>query len=128
MDTENLTFLLRGGHYNMEQRRERGIWPHEPLRFGDLVRHLAKVLGQERWFPFEQKPRAGGEAVYEGVLVERQARRRYICHCQRANPLAPCEVAEKAEKVFDTAEDAARFYLQWNLLLPGDLDGWEVVE
>ena len=127
MDAESLTFLLRGGHYNMEQRQERGIWPHPPLSFDDLVRHLADVLRREKWFPFEPEFHTEGELVYEGVVVERQAETHYVCHCQRAHVLAWNRVAEESKQVFDSAEDAARFYLRWNLHLPGDLDSWKVV-
>lgn len=112
----------------MEQRRARGIWPHSPLRFEDLVRHLAAILEHERWFPFEQQARASGEAAYEGVLVERKRHGRYVCHCERADPLVPSQVAERTERAFGSAEGAARFYLRWGLHLPGDLDGWKVVE
>ena len=128
MDAESLTFLLRGGHYNMEQRRERGIWPHPPLSFGNLVKHLVGILERERWFPFEPTARLEGEAVYEGVLVERQGVNRFACHCQRAHPLAPGMVADQSTKIFNKAEDAACFYLRWNLNLPGDLDSWKVLE
>ena len=128
MDSETLTFLLRGGHLNMEERKAKGIWPHPPLRFGDLVRHLAEVLAQEKWFPFEPAPHAEDELVYEGVLVEREEAHRFVCHLQRAHPLFPRQLAEQTTKVFTKPEDAAAFYLRWNLFLPGDLDSWKVVE
>ena len=127
MDDESLKYLLGGGHFNMEQRRERGIWPHPPLRFGECVRCLTDILERERWFPFEPKVRDQDDAVYEGVLVERTGDGSYICHCERSNPLVPNQVAERVEKAFGSAEDAARFYLRWGLQLPGDLDGWKVV-
>lgn len=128
MDAESLTFLLRGGHYNMEQRRERGIWPHASLQFEDVVQHLIAVLEHEEWFPFQPEPNAPGEAVYEGVLIERLDNGRFVCHCQHAQPLVPSRIAEKIDRVFKTAEQAARFYMHWYLHLPGDLDGWKVVE
>jgi len=36
-------------------------------------------------------------------------------------------LAEQTEKVFSSSQDAARYYLKWDLNLPGDLDGWTVV-
>jgi hypothetical protein len=35
---------------------------------------------------------------------------------------------QTATTVFSSAEEAARFDLKWDLNLPGDLDGWKVVE
>jgi hypothetical protein len=31
-------------------------------------------------------------------------------------------------RVFSSAKDAARYFLKWDLHLPGDLDGWKVIE
>ena len=98
--------------------RERRARSHEQHNKGFLTPFVS----------FEQQARASGEAVYEGVLVERQRHGRYVCHCERANPLVRSQVAERTEMAFSSAEDAARFYLRWGLHLPGDLDGWKVVE
>jgi hypothetical protein len=37
-------------------------------------------------------------------------------------------LAQTTERVFSNARDAARHFLKWDLLLPGDLDGWKVIE
>jgi hypothetical protein len=37
-------------------------------------------------------------------------------------------VADSVACGFSSAEDAARCYLQWDLHLPGDVDGWKVIE
>ncbi len=109
MDDDSLRYLLAGGHYDMEQRRRRGIWPHPHLQLDDCVRCLVGVFERERWFPFEPKARSQDDAVYEGVLVERQEHGRHVCHFQRAHPLAPSQIAEQGHQCFDNAEDAARF-------------------
>jgi hypothetical protein len=127
MDSETLTFLLRGEHLNMPERIERGLWPHPPLSFFDIVRHLAKVLESEKWFPREWKAAVAGESVCESGVIERQSPSRYIYRAQRHHPTNPCVLAEQTEKVFTSPEDAARFYLKWDLNLPGDLDGWKVI-
>jgi hypothetical protein len=127
MDSETLTFLLRGGHLSMPERIERGLWPHPPLRFSDVARHLASVLVSETWFPREWKPAVPGESVWEGGVIERQSQSRYVYRSQRHHPVVPNIVAGQSEKVFDSPEEVAIHYLKWDLNLPGDLDGWKVV-
>jgi hypothetical protein len=127
MDSETLTLLLRGKHLNMPERIKRGAWPHSALKFSDLVTHLAKVLESEKWFPREWKPAVPGESVWEGGVIEHQSSSRYVYRAQRHQPINPTVLAEQTEKVFSSAEDAARYYLKWDLNLPGDLDGWTVV-
>jgi len=127
MDSETLTFLLRRGHLNMPERIERGLWPHPPLRYSDVVRHLAQVLRSEKWFPREWNPAVPGEPICEKGVIERKARWLYIYHAQRHHPLNPRLLAEEAKKIFISPEAAARHYLKWDMNLPGDLDGWKVV-
>ena len=121
MDAETLTFLLRGGHVNMPERLERGIWPHPPLAFQHVVQHLAAVLTRSEWFPC-----APADAA-EGAWVERLAEGRFAVHRRRNHPIVPTMVAECSQRVFASATEAAADYLKWNLGLPGDLDGWRVV-
>jgi hypothetical protein len=127
MNSETLTILLRGEHLNMPERIKRGLWPHPPLRFSDLVVHLSRVLESEKWFPREWKPAVPGESVWEGGVIEHQSSSRYVYRTQRHQPINPAVLAEQTEEVFSSAEDAARYYLKWDLNLPGDLDGWKVV-
>lgn len=126
MDSETLTFLLRGGRISMPERIERGLWPHPPLKYSDVVRHLAHVLKSERWFPREWHPAVPGEAVWEGGVIERKARWLYIYRTQRHHPLDPTVFVEKSGKLFISPKAAARYYLKWDLNLPGYLDGWKV--
>ena len=35
---------------------------------------------------------------------------------------------EETKRAFGAADEAASFYLSWYLHLPGDLDGWTVIE
>lgn len=118
MDTDSLTTLLRGSHLNMEERYERGIWPHPPLKFTDLASHLAGILERETYFPEKLQ-----DESTEGVFIARQEDAKYICISQRSFP-----AFERSEKVFSSPEDAAEFYMRWGLHLPGDLDGWMVIE
>jgi len=127
MDSESLTYLLRGGHYDMPDRIARGIWPHPPLPFEALVEHLAVVIQKERWFPCEPKPRVAGEPVDEAGFIEHRAPDDFVYHERRGYAHDPCTVAESSRTHFDSARDVARHYLRWSLYLPGDLDSWKVV-
>jgi hypothetical protein len=128
MDEETLTILLRGGHINMPDRIASGQWPHKPLRFSEVLAHLARLLEQHRWFPHEWKPHREGEPVHEGGTIERQGLDRYVFRAARAHPIQPYILADSTEPAFSTAEDAARYFPRWELHLPGDLDGWKVTE
>jgi len=128
MDEETLTMLLRGEHINMPARIERGLWPHPPLRFADVLAHLARLLPQHRWFPREWQPHREGEPVHEGGTIERQKLDRYVYRAARAHPIHPCILAQTTEHVFSSAEAAAAHFLKWDLHLPGDLDGWKVIK
>jgi hypothetical protein len=128
MDEEMLTTLLRGEHISMQDRIARGLWPHTPLRFSHVLAHLTDLLTQHKWFPREWNPYREGEPVHEGGTIERQELDRYTYRAARAHPSQPRVLAENAERVFSSAEDAARYFLNWDLHLPGDLDGWKVIE
>ena len=127
MDPESLTYLLGGGHYNVPDRIERGIWPHPPLRFESLVQHLSQVISARDWFPYEPQPHQPGAAVDEFGVIEHVAPNRFVYHAQRGYALNPHSVAEASKTDFSSAEAAARHYLTWSLHLPGDLDSWRVI-
>jgi hypothetical protein len=61
-------------------------------------------------------------------VIERQGNDRYVYRAARAHPGDPYVLAESIERVFSSAGHAARYYLKWDLHLPGDLDGWKVIE
>ena len=113
---------------NMPERIARGIWPHPPLRFSEVLAQLTGLLNQHRWFPREWKLHREGEPVCEGGTVERQRPDRYMYRAARANPVQPHVLRESIERVFSSAEGAARYFLKWDMHLPGDLDGWKVIE
>jgi hypothetical protein len=127
MDSETLTFLLRGGHLTMSERIEKGIWPHPPLKYNDVLRHLTRLIEAENWFPHEWKPAVPGEPVNEHAVIENRSRFSYVYHSQRHHPTNPTLLAEQVAKTFFFSKKIARFYLKWELHLPGDLDGWKVI-
>jgi hypothetical protein len=65
--------------------------------------------------------------VHEGGTIERVGRIWYVYRAQRHHPLSPTTLVEKSQRVFFTAAAAARHYLRWDLNLPGNLDGYQVV-
>ena len=128
MDEETLTILLRGEHINMPERVARGLWPHPPLNYSEILAHLTRLLDQHRWFPHKWQPHREGEPVNEVGTIEHQGLERYVYRAARAHPIQPYLLADGTERIFSSAEDAARHFLKWDLRLPGDLDGWKVIE
>ena len=67
-----------------------------------------------------------GELVFEGTVIQKVSPSRFICHSRRPSVYDLYTVAEEAQKEFHRAQDAAAFYLKWELNLPGRLDSWIV--
>lgn len=126
MDDKHLIEILSGRHFSMAERFERGIWPHPPLRLGEVVRCLAGVLREREWFPYEFVPAGPGGAVADITSVERCADGTFVVHIQRSGP-TPATVGALGARPFTSAEGAAQFFLSAEFNLPGDLDGWKVV-
>lgn len=124
---EILTRLLKGEHFNVEDRKNLGLWPSETLRYADVAAHLARVLETSEWFPCAVPVSANGEPIREGIYIHREARDRFVCIAQRTRADNPTVLAEKAESVFGSPRAAVDYYLKWELNLPGRLDGWPVV-
>lgn len=127
MDERTLTELLSGKHFDMEERIERAAWPHPPLRYSDLVDHVASVLRREKHFPRPWAPHVNGAPVEEHIVLERRAPWQYVARVRRHHPTNPYSLAEETARRFWTARGAADFYLRWELHLPGSLDGWQVI-
>jgi len=120
MDTDTLTLLLKGGHLNMEERKEKGIWPHPPLKYSDILKNLIKIIECEEWFPCDLS------VGREGVVIQNK-KGKFICHSLAYSAYGSPMVSKKSKKIFRSSKEAARFYLEWDLHLPGDLDGWKVI-
>jgi len=120
MDLETLTFLLGGGHLNVPERQARGIWPHPPLKFWDLVDHIVSALESKGYFP---RPWTDDSVV--GV-IERRSPNHYIF---RSIGEIGVGREEYCEQSYVTAKAAVRDYLRINFGLPqsGNLDSWKVV-
>lgn len=126
MPPEILTFLLRGGHMNVEERKANGLWPNETLRYSEVLDHLTSVIQNEEWFPRMLPEHKPGDLAYEGTVIQNVSPFRFICHSRRPSVYDLRAIAEDSHTEFATARDAAAFYLQWELNLPGTLDSWVV--
>jgi hypothetical protein len=146
-----LTALLRGEHMDAERREALGLRTDETLRYADVVAHLAGVVSRSEWFPRPWEEHVAGQFVDENIVVQNlragdrdggngggrreggTGRRRwpgsprFICHARRHAPTDPTALVEETHRPFWRARSAARFYLRFQLGLPGDLDGWKVV-
>ncbi|HEX4337029.1 MAG TPA: hypothetical protein VH062_14020 [Polyangiaceae bacterium] len=127
MHPDRLTDLLAGRHFNMPDRIDFGMWPHPPLTMPDIVQHLSRVVADQTWFPKPFRPAEPGEPVPDLVVIERRSAEEFIVHLQASGPTG-FTVAGALSRTFRSAEDAATFYLRTGMRLPGDLDGWKVVE
>ena len=121
-----LTFLLRGGHLNVEERKAKGLWPNEHLRYSEVLDHLVRIIQSEEWFPRKMPDHKPGDLVYEGTVIQNVSPFRFICHSRRPSVYDLRALAEESQNEFSKAKDAAEFYLEWELQLPGRLDSWIV--
>ncbi|MEI8379595.1 MAG: hypothetical protein WCJ09_05675 [Planctomycetota bacterium] len=126
MPPDILTFLLRGGHLNVEERKEQGLWPNERLLYAEVLDHLVRLIQTEEWFPERMPEVKHGEPVYEGTVIQRVSPSLFVCHSRRHSPCSPYVLAAQSKKEFCEPRDAAEFYLKWESHLPGKLDSWVV--
>jgi hypothetical protein len=128
MQPDVLTFLLKGGHLNVEERKKLGLWPTETLKYNDILEHLTSVLEKVDLFPdFSQENKNNNFNVREGIIIQRKSSDKFVCYSQRSSVSDSNIIAEKTETEFSTAKEAASFYLKWELHLPGRLDSWPVI-
>jgi hypothetical protein len=128
MDSEIIIYLLKGGHINIQEREERGIWPHPPLLFTDLLDELVKYLETHKWFPQEWVERKNGELIDDVEVIEKIDAGKFIYRSRAANPHDITTIAAKTEEIFDSVTEVAEYYLKNALHLPGRLDKWKVVD
>jgi hypothetical protein len=128
MDSETIIYLLKGGRLNMEERKERGIWPHPPLLLQNIVDELFNYLQTHKWFPHEWVERKNGELIDDVAVIEKVNDKKVIYRARAASPYDLTIVTAKTEKTFKSVRVAAEYYLRNVLNLPGDLDSWKVVE
>jgi len=115
--------LLSGEHLYPDERRRLGISKDTVLYYEELIETMADELRVTGCFP------SGVEKVTletrEGIYIIK-TERGYECRVKRYSPSNSSVVVEGKEITFAEPKDAARFYLKWELNLPGRLDGIEV--
>lgn len=126
--SEVLTYLLKGGHMSVEERKNIGLWPSETLRFDDLVEHLVRILEKDEWFPGNFQEQNTGDPMREGIYIQRIGPEKFTCYAIRLDVHDTKSTAERTETEFTSAREAVCYYLKWELHLPGRLDGWLVNE
>lgn len=126
MDAESLTQILSGHHFNMIERRDRGIWPHPPIPLQEIVQHLVALLETREWFPPPLVPAQPDGPVADCTAIVCRTDGTFAVHVQRSGS-HPYILAGQGVRIFDRAEDAAAAFLKAEFRLPGDLDGWKVV-
>ncbi|MBU1043182.1 MAG: hypothetical protein KJ915_02140 [Candidatus Omnitrophica bacterium] len=128
MESKTKIFLLKGGHLNMEERIDQGIWPHPPLTITELRNEIIEYLKTYKWFPHEWISKKNGEPIDDATVIEKIDKNKYIYRSRAASPYDLNKITMQTEKIFNSAEKAIEYYLREVLYLPGDLDGWKVVE
>ena len=128
MDRANLFFLLKEGHIDMPTRIKRGLWPHPALHLKECIEALSEYLEINKYFPAPWVEKKEGELIGDSVAIERVEKNKFIYHYCFSDPINLHRISEKGEKIFQSSRDAAEYYLRNILHLPGDLDGWKVVE
>lgn len=120
MPPETLTFLLRGGHLNVEERKAKGLWPNERLRYSEVLDHLAVVIEHEEWFP---RMMQADDLFLDAITVQRVGPNHLVCHGSK--PLR--DFGEQPIYEYRSARKAAAFYLKYELgIPPATLDSWTV--
>jgi hypothetical protein len=114
--------LLAGEHLFPQEREQFGITSTTQICLDDLERFLANEINHANRFPPETK-QDSLSPLYEGIKVTKVSEDKFVCTTRRALANNPSEIAEQAETVFNNAKDAAKFFLKWELYLPGRLDG-----
>ena len=112
----------------MEQRKEKGIWPHPPLLINDLINELVNYFQTHKWFPHEWVERKDGELIDDVAVLEKVNDKKVIYRSRAASPYDLTIITEKTEKKFKSIRKASEYYLRNVLYLPGTLDSWKVIE
>jgi hypothetical protein len=128
MDSGTIIFLLKGGHLNMVERKEKGTWPHPPLVLEELIDELTKYLQTTKWFPHKWVERKNGELIDDVAVIEKVTDTKVIYRARAASPSNLTIITAQTEKTFGSVRDAAEYYIKNVLNLPGDLDSWQVIE
>jgi hypothetical protein len=62
------------------------------------------------------------------MIIEKVNENKFICKYRYSDPVNLLKISEVGEKTFKCGYEAVKYYLQHELHLPGDLDGWMVID
>jgi hypothetical protein len=113
---------------NMPDRISLGLWPHPPIHFNECVNLIVTYLDENERFPRTWEAAEQGKVVHEGGTIQKISPQQFLYRSQASHPLDPTILRATTEAEFESPESAAIHYLKCDLRLPGDLDGWKVVE
>jgi len=128
MDKDNLLFLLKGGHIDMPMRVAKKLWPHPPLLLSECIGVILDFLKSNKFFPVPWTEKKNGELIGDLMVIEKIDANNFLCKYRYSDPVNLLKISETGEKAFKSGHDAVKYYLQHELYLPGDLDGWQVVD
>lgn len=128
MDKDTLLFLLKGGHIDMPTRISERIWLHPPISLSECINLVLDFLKLNKYFPIPWVERKDGELIGDSMIIEKVNENKFICKYRYSNPVNLLRISEAGEKVFNSGYEAVKYYLQHELHLPGDLDGWKVID
>lgn len=128
MDYATMIFLLKGGHIDMPSRIKKKIWPHPPLRLKECIKAVTAYLETNKYFPAPWVEKKDGELIGDSVTIERKEKNQFIYRYCYSDPINLFKISESGKKIFKTSQEATEYYLRNVLYLPGDLDGWQVIE
>lgn len=128
MDKDTLLFLLKGGHIDMPTRVARKLWPHPPLLLSECIDVILDFLKSNKFFPVPWTEKKNGELIGDLMVIEKIDANNFLCKYRYSDPVNLLKISETGEKAFKSGHDAVRYYLRHELYLPGDLDGWQVVD
>lgn len=112
----------------MPMRIEKKIWPHSPISLEECIDVVVCALQKEDSFPYPWVDRKKGELIDDVNVIGKGPNGNFLYRFREASQFNLKTIDTCGEKVFQTAREAAEYYLRHALHLPGDLDGWKVVE
>lgn len=112
----------------MPTRISKKIWPHPPISLNECINLILDFLKLNKYFPISWVEKKDGELIGDSMIIEKVNENKFICKYRYSDPVNLLKISETGEKVFKFGYEAVKFYLQHELHLPGDLDGWKVID
>lgn len=112
----------------MPTRTEKKLWPHSPLRLKECIDVILEFLKSNKYFPVAWVGKKNGDLIGDMIVIEKINENKFLCRYRYSDPINLLKISEIGEKVFKCGYEAVEYYLRSALYLPGDLDGWKVID